>query len=130
MLLETVLAMASDEERQRLLNFVIVGGGPTGVELAGALSELKHHVLPDDYDELDFASMNIYLVEGLPRGDVSGDDARAIQQGRQIAAPVEASGDLLRLYGPHSDFLGVGSLVPGRRIAPRRLLQAPPGPSA
>ncbi|SDK62700.1 NADH dehydrogenase [Catalinimonas alkaloidigena] len=59
--------MAEPEERQRLLNFVIVGGGPTGVELAGALSELKTHVLPNDYDELDFSSMNIYLVEGLPR---------------------------------------------------------------
>lgn len=51
-----------EEEKSTLLNFVIVGGGPTGVELAGTLSEMRKHVLPKDYPELDIASMNIYLV--------------------------------------------------------------------
>src|SRR5690606_40744005 len=37
------------KEREKLMNYVIVGGGPTGVELAGALAELKKHVLPNDY---------------------------------------------------------------------------------
>lgn len=46
-----------------LLNFVIVGGGPTGTELAGALSEMKNNILPKDYPELDFTQMNIYLLE-------------------------------------------------------------------
>lgn len=49
-----------------LLNFVIVGGGPTGVELSGSISELKKHVLPQDYPELDITAMNIYLIEGSP----------------------------------------------------------------
>ncbi|RIJ43080.1 NAD(P)/FAD-dependent oxidoreductase [Pontibacter oryzae] len=53
--------------RQSLLNFVIVGGGPTGVELAGALAEMRKHVLPTDYPGLDFTQMNIILVEGLDR---------------------------------------------------------------
>ncbi|OIN60187.1 NAD(P)/FAD-dependent oxidoreductase [Arsenicibacter rosenii] len=53
--------------RQALLNFVIVGGGPTGVELAGSLAEMRKHVLPSDYPGLDFSLMNIYLVEGLDR---------------------------------------------------------------
>lgn len=53
--------------RQSLLNFVIVGGGPTGVELAGSLAEMRKHVLPNDYPGLDFSKMNIYLVEGLDR---------------------------------------------------------------
>lgn len=53
--------------RQSLLNFVIVGGGPTGVELAGALAEMRKHVLPTDYPGLDFNQMNIILVEGLDR---------------------------------------------------------------
>ena len=52
---------------QRLLNIVIVGGGPTGVEVSGALSEMKKYVLPEDYPELDFSKMNIYLVEGGDR---------------------------------------------------------------
>ncbi|WP_338812428.1 NAD(P)/FAD-dependent oxidoreductase [Bernardetia sp. Wsw4-3y2] len=51
------------EEQQSLMNIVIVGGGPTGVEVAGALGELKLHVLPKDYPELDFRRMQIHLVE-------------------------------------------------------------------
>jgi len=50
-----------------LLNVVLIGAGPTGVELAGALSELKKHVLPKDYPRVDFNKMNIYLLDGLDR---------------------------------------------------------------
>ena len=50
-------------ERERLMNFVIIGAGPTGVELAGALAELKSHVLPNDYPDLDFRRMSIHLLE-------------------------------------------------------------------
>ncbi len=54
------------EKRQRLLNIVIAGGGPTGVELSGAIAELRNDVLPKDYPELDFSIMKIYLMEGSP----------------------------------------------------------------
>lgn len=47
-----------------LLNFVIVGGGPTGVELSGALAEMKKYILPKDYPDMDFDLMKIHLVEG------------------------------------------------------------------
>ncbi len=50
-------------EQDRLMNFVVVGGGPTGVELSGALAEMKSTVLPSDYPELDFDLMSIYLLE-------------------------------------------------------------------
>ncbi len=53
--------------RKALLNFVIVGGGPTGVELAGAIAELKNHILPRDYRDLNANDMEIYLLEGSPR---------------------------------------------------------------
>jgi NADH dehydrogenase len=53
--------------RKALLNFVIVGGGPTGVELAGAIAELKNHILPKDYRDLIPADMQIYLLEGSSR---------------------------------------------------------------
>ena len=52
---------------QRLMNVVVVGGGPTGVEVAGALGELKRHVLPRDFPDLDFNKMKVFLVEGMPR---------------------------------------------------------------
>lgn len=54
-------------ERRRLMNIVIVGGGPTGVELAGAVSELKMHILPRDYPDLDFRWMEVKLLEGSDR---------------------------------------------------------------
>jgi NADH:ubiquinone reductase (H+-translocating) len=60
--------MTKDAEmRQALMNFVIVGAGPTGVELAGSLAEMRRHVLPTDYPGLDFGQMNIILVEGMDR---------------------------------------------------------------
>ncbi len=62
--LESALIAKTPLERSELLNFVVVGGGPTGVETAGALGELKKHVLPNDYPELDINNVNIYLVEG------------------------------------------------------------------
>ncbi len=57
---------AGPEERQSLLNFVIVGGGPTGVELAGAMAEMKKNILPKDYPGIDFSRFTIYLLEGSP----------------------------------------------------------------
>ncbi len=52
------------EERKALLNFSIIGAGPTGVELAGALAELKKHVFPKDYRHLNIDEMEIHLFEG------------------------------------------------------------------
>jgi len=52
---------------QRLMNVVVVGGGPTGVELSGAIADMKRFVLPKDYPELDFSQMKIYLLEGTDK---------------------------------------------------------------
>lgn len=64
---EEALNTTDLKERQRLMNFVIVGGGPTGIELAGALAELKEHVLPNDYPDLDIRRMQISIVEANGR---------------------------------------------------------------
>jgi len=59
---------AGDKSKlQRLMNIVVVGGGPTGVELSGAIADMKRYQLPKDYPELDFSNMNIYLLEGTGR---------------------------------------------------------------
>jgi len=54
-------------DKEAHLNIVVVGGGPTGVELAGALAEMKNFILPKDYPELDFSLMSIYLFEASPK---------------------------------------------------------------
>jgi NADH:ubiquinone reductase (H+-translocating) len=64
---ETALLTEDKEMMNSLMDFVIVGGGPTGVELAGALSELKHYVFPKDYPELEVSQMDIHLIEATPR---------------------------------------------------------------
>lgn len=64
---EKALNETNKEKRSALLNVVIVGGGPTGVELAGAVAEMKLKILPKDYPEIDFQEMNIYLIEAGPK---------------------------------------------------------------
>jgi len=58
------IVSANEEEKQSLFNIVIVGAGPTGVELSGALAEIKKDVLPKDYRGFDFSNLNIMLIEG------------------------------------------------------------------
>ncbi len=55
---------ASAKEKEALMNLVIVGAGPTGVELAGSFAEIKAFILPKDYPRIDFSQFNITLVEG------------------------------------------------------------------
>ncbi len=55
---------ADEAEKESLLNIVIVGGGPTGVELAGAFAEIKRNILPKDFHRIDFSKLKILLVEG------------------------------------------------------------------
>lgn len=65
--MERALLTDDPEVVNSLMDYVIVGGGPTGVELAGALSELKLNVFPKDYKELDMSHMDIHLVEAGSR---------------------------------------------------------------
>jgi NADH dehydrogenase FAD-containing subunit len=70
---------AGPADLHSLLNFVIVGGGPTGVELAGAMAEMKKNVLPKDYPGTDFSRLNIFLLEGSPHTLNAMSDASKIK---------------------------------------------------
>src|SRR5471030_1510384 len=65
--LETALVTADMREKFALMTYVVVGGGPTGVELTGALAEMKHMILMKDYHGLSKYDMRVYLVEGKDR---------------------------------------------------------------
>lgn len=66
--IEDAIYMKNKDTLESLLTVVIVGGGPTGVEMSGAIADMRRFVLPKDYPEIDFKSnMKIYLLEGGPR---------------------------------------------------------------
>ena len=64
--LEDALSATDADTREGLMNMVVVGTGPTGVEVSGTLAEMKHLILPKDYPELDFNQMKIYLFGSSP----------------------------------------------------------------
>ncbi len=64
---EEALITENADKRKALMHYVIVGGGPTGVELAGALAELKKNAFKNDYPELEMEEMEIWLAEAGPR---------------------------------------------------------------
>jgi len=65
--LEDALLETNREKRKALLTIVIVGGGPTGVEVSGSLADMRNLIFPKDYPELDFKEMEIYLIDGGDR---------------------------------------------------------------
>lgn len=89
--MENALLVEDPEQMNSFMDYVIVGGGPTGVELAGALAELKSHVFPKDYKELDLSQMDIHLIEAGPRllnGMSEKASAKALQYLREMRVDV------------------------------------------
>lgn len=70
--------------RQSQLTVVVVGGGPTGVEVSGAIADMRSYVLPKDYPELDFKAMKIYLLEGSPRTLAAMTEASSAQSRKYL----------------------------------------------
>jgi NADH:ubiquinone reductase (H+-translocating) len=100
------------------LTFVIVGAGPTGVELSGALSDLVHHVLRDDFPELDVAQVRILLVEALPHVlDAFAEDSRTYAEQALRSRGVEVRLDTpLEGVGEGHAVLAGGEKVPAETI--------------
>jgi NADH dehydrogenase len=112
---------AGPAELQSLLNFVIVGGGPTGVELSGALAEMKKNILPKDYPGVDFSRFNIYLLEGSPNTlNAMSDPSKA--KSRQY---LESLGVIVRTNTVVEDYDGnIVTLKGGETIAAKNLIWA------
>lgn len=108
----------NDAARQPMLNIVIVGAGPTGVELAGALAEMRTHVLPKDYPDVDYRQMNIYLVEGGPRvlGPMSEASAARTHKDLLALGVTIKTGALVKDYDGETALLSTGEQIATRTL--------------
>lgn len=115
---DALLQVDNEPELQRLMNIVIAGGGPTGVELAGALAEMKKYVLPKDYPELDFARMKIHLLDGGDRilsgmTEKSSQDALFYLQKLGVDVQLQT---LVKNYDGQQVALGDGTFIPSNIV--------------
>ncbi|MGV8993043.1 MAG: NAD(P)/FAD-dependent oxidoreductase [Flavobacterium sp.] len=106
------------DELQATLNFVIVGGGPTGVELAGALAEMKTNILPKDYPDKDFSKLTIYLVESAPNvlNVMSDESKKAAKRYLTNMGVIVMNGSLVKDYDGTTVQLGDGSTIAARNV--------------
>jgi NADH dehydrogenase len=114
---QTVMA-PNPEEKDRLTNFVIVGGGPTGVEVAGALGELKKHVLPKDYPDIDFSIMNLHLVDAGSRllaGMSEKSSEKALTYVKQFGVEVQLNTHV-KDYDGKEVRLSSGEVIPAKTV--------------
>ena len=113
---ERALTCATEEERQELLNVVIVGGGATGVEIAGALSEMKRYVIPYDYPDMDSSLMHIYLIEAGDRllAGMSQDSSKKAYDFLKSMGVGIQFGKMVTDYRDHKVIMKDGTEIPTR----------------
>ncbi|MGC4104469.1 NAD(P)/FAD-dependent oxidoreductase [Ferruginibacter sp.] len=115
---EKAAGTKDEQQLQQLMNIVIVGGGPTGVELSGAIADMKKYVLPKDYPELDFGKMKIYLLEGSPKtlaamSEKSSADSRKYLEHLGVTV---LTGALLKDYDGEKISLQNGETIPAKVV--------------
>lgn len=110
---EESLLMNDETAIRPKLNFVMVGGGPTGVELAGAFAELRKYILPKDYPELPLHLMNIYLIEAGPKVLASMSDAssRKTLEGLEFLKVKVMTNVAVKEYDGHTLTLSNGETI-------------------
>lgn len=114
---QTVLTR-DPHEKDRLTNFVVVGGGPTGVEVSGALGELKKHVLPKDYPDIDFDIMNLHLIDAGPRllaGMSEKASAKALDYLADFDVKVKLN-TMVKSYDGEDVVLSDGTVIPAKTV--------------
>jgi len=115
---EDALLAKDPLQYQKLMNIVIAGGGPTGVEVAGAIADMKRYVLPKDYPELDFNKMNIYLLEGGPRtlGPMSEKSSEDSCRYLHKMGVTVMTNTLVKDYDGEQVLLGDGKTIPTNTV--------------
>lgn len=110
---EDILIAKDPEQVKRLMTIVIVGGGATGVEMAGSIAEMKRYVLPADYPEIDFKEMKIYLMEGGPKtlGMMSEKSAEESQKYLERLGVQVCTNTIVKEYDGFTATLGSGEKV-------------------
>lgn len=116
--LENALIINDAAELQKLMNIVVVGGGPTGVEIAGALAEMRKYILPKEYPELDFSKMNVYLLEGAGKtlAAMSEKSARHSQQYLQRLGVKVLTNTLVKDYDGEEVLMNDGGKIATRTV--------------
>jgi len=115
---EQALLETEQDKINGFLNIVLVGGGPTGVELAGALAEMKNFVFPKDYPQLDVSKMRIVIYEASPRilsGMSEQSSAKALKYLRKIGVEVHLDSRVLDYNGLHLQ-ISDGSMVASKMV--------------
>ena len=115
---EDALSESDKDKRKQLMNVVVVGGGATGVEVAGTLAEMRKSILPKDYPELDFKMMQVYLLEGSPKVlNVMSENAskKAEEYLRELGVNVFLS-SRVKDYDGENVFLDNGKEIPTKTL--------------
>ena len=109
---------ARPEEKQAWMNIVIVGGGPTGVELSGSFAELKKNILPKDYHNIDFSKFNIILLEGSKNtlNNMSEESRIASRRYLEEMGVIVKTETLIESYDGKLAVLNTGEIIPTKNV--------------
>jgi len=115
---EKALVCTDEKERQEYMNIVVVGAGATGVEVAGAIAEMKRFILRKDYPDLDVDKINIYLMEGTGKvlGNMSPSSSKWAYSFLQRMGVTILLEKLVTDYRNHTVHLNDGSTIPSRNV--------------
>jgi NADH dehydrogenase len=116
--LEEAVLRKNTSDRERYLNFVVVGGGPTGVELSGAIAEYQQHMLKKDYPELSTYEMKVYLVEGTGKilGALSEKSSRDAERYLQELGVKTILNTVVTDYDGNTVTLSSGEKIPTKTV--------------